>query len=289
MNKEFEFLNIISKTLSDNSFLGNDCAYLDEYKIAISKDLLVEDVHFSTSFMTPSEIARKSLLVNISDILASGAKPTYALVGLSGKLNNKFIEEFYKSLNETSKEFNIKIIGGDLTKSEKIVVSITVLGDYKDRKISSRYNAKNGYIVAAKGEFGSSAQGLNDLMNKKENYFTNFHKSPTLYPKLSEQIAKNAEFPYVMMDSSDGLLDCLNQISKKSNVKIEINFNQIPAKINDKNLILNGGEDYSLVVCMDKRDFIKFPNLTEIGFCSVGEGVFVDNEKMDFKGYKHFE
>lgn len=289
MNKEFEFLNIISKTLSDNSFLGNDCAYLDEYKIAISKDLLVEDVHFSTSFMTPSEIARKSLLVNISDILASGAKPTYALVGLSGKLNNKFIEEFYKSLNETSKEFNIKIIGGDLTKSEKIVVSITVLGDYKDRKISSRYNAKNGYIVAVKGEFGSSAQGLNDLINKKENYFTNFHKSPTLYPKLSEQIAKNAEFPYVMMDSSDGLLDCLNQISKKSNVKIEINFNQIPAKINDKNLILNGGEDYSLVVCMDKRDFIKFPNLTEIGFCSVGEGVFVDNEKMDFKGYKHFE
>ena len=75
MNKEFEFLNIISNTLSDNSFLGSDCAYLDEYKIAISKDILIEDVHFSLSFMTPTEIARKALLVNISDILASGAKP----------------------------------------------------------------------------------------------------------------------------------------------------------------------------------------------------------------------
>ena len=289
MNKEFEFLNIISNTLSDNSFLGSDCAYLDEYKIAISKDILIEDVHFSLSFMTPTEIARKALLVNISDILASGAKPKYVVIGLSGNLNQKFVKEFYESLNETVNEFNIKIIGGDLTKSAKIVISITILGDYKDRNVSSRYNAKDNYIVAVKGEFGSSSQGLEDLMNNKENYFTNFHKNPTLYPILSEEISKNTEFPYAMMDSSDGLLDCLNQISEKSKVKIEVDFDKIPTKINDKNRILNGGEDYSLVICMDKRDFVKFPCLEQIGVCSKGEGVFVDNKRMVFEGYKHFD
>ena len=84
MNKEADFLKTISLCLSDNTYLGNDCAYIDKYKIAISKDILIEDVHFSTSFMTPSEIARKALLVNISDILASGAVPEYALIGLSG-------------------------------------------------------------------------------------------------------------------------------------------------------------------------------------------------------------
>lgn len=289
MNKEFDFLNIISSALSDNSYLGNDCAYLDEYKLAISKDILVEDVHFSTSYMTPSEIARKSLLVNISDILASGAVVKYALIALSGNLNENFVEEFYRSLNNTAEEFNIKIIGGDLTKSSKLVVCVTILGDYKDRNISSRYSAKEGYIVAVKGEFGSSAKGLCDLLKGEKNYFTDFHKNPVIYPDLSYKISKNTDYPYAMMDSSDGLLDCLNQISEKSKVRIEVEFDKIPAKISDKNMVLNGGEDYSLVICMDKRDFIKFPELIQIGICKTGKDVFVDNEKMKFEGYKHFE
>ncbi len=289
MNKEADFLKTISLCLSDNTYLGNDCAYIDKYKIAISKDILIEDVHFSTSYMTPSEIARKALVVNISDILASGAVPEYVLIGLSGKLNSEFIEEFYKSINNVAKKYNIKIIGGDLTKSDKIVVSITILGNYENKRISSRYNAKNGYITAVIGEFGSSARGLLDLKEGKNNYFTEFHKNPILYPDLSEKISKNTEFDYAMMDSSDGLLDCLNQISEKSNVKIEIEFDKIPSKINDKNLILNGGEDYSLVVCMDKRDFIKFPELIQIGLCSKGTGVYIDNIKTEFEGYKHFE
>lgn len=289
MNKEFDFLNIISSTLCDNSYLGNDCAYLDEYKLAISKDILIEDVHFSISYMTPTEIARKSLLVNISDILASGAVPKYALVAISGKLDSNFIEEFYKSLNKTAVEFNIKIIGGDLTKSDKLVVSVTLIGDYKARKISSRYDAKENYIVAVKGEFGSSAKGLLDLREGKDNYFTEIHKNPILYPQLSSEIAKNTTYPYAMMDSSDGLLDCLNQISEKSKVRIDVEFDKIPTKISDKNMILNGGEDYSLVICMDERDFIKFPRLKQIGICKAGKDVYIDNEIMKFEGYKHFE
>ena len=64
---------------------------------------------------------------------------------------------------------------------------------------------------------------------------------------------------------------------------------KIPSKITDKNLILNGGEDYSLVICMDKRDFLKFPELVQIGLCSEGSGVYIDSVKTEFEGYKHFE
>ena len=60
MNKELEFLKIINSKLEDNSFLGDDCAYLNDYKLAISSDILIEDVHFSHSFMTPYEIAQKA-------------------------------------------------------------------------------------------------------------------------------------------------------------------------------------------------------------------------------------
>jgi len=290
MNKEFKFLNIISSSLTNPDFLGNDCAYLEEYKLAISSDSLIEDVHFSRSFMTPKEIARKSMLVNISDILASGAKPKYATINLCGQLNEEFIKEFYCEINKIEKEFNLKIIGGDLTKSEKLMVTITIFGDYQNRKISSRSNAKENYIVAVAGEFGSSAQGLEDLTNNiQNNYFVNYHKNPKLYPEISSAIALNTENPYAMMDSSDGLIDCLVQISSKSNIKIEIDYSKIPKKIVNKDFVLFGGEDYSLVVCLDEKDFNKIDGLIKIGKCSIGAGVFVDKQKIEHKSYEHFE
>ena len=227
MNKELKFLKIISNKLSDPSYLGDDCAYLDEYKLAISSDSLVEDVHFSCFFMTPKEIAKKALLVNISDILASGAKPICATINLSGHLDEKFIDEFYEGVNYIANEYDIKIIGGDLTKSDKIVVSITIFGSYNDRSISSRKNASFDYIVAVAGEFGTSAQGLEDLINGiQDNYFINYHKTPKLYPNISKEIATKAQKPYAMMDSSDGLVDCLCQISSKSNVGIDIEYDK---------------------------------------------------------------
>lgn len=290
MNKEHEFLNIISNILQDNSYLGDDCAYLDEYKLAISTDSLIQDVHFSHSLMSINEIAKKAMLVNISDILASGAKPNYALISLGGKLDNNFIQEFYKGINEIANKFNIKIIGGDLVKSDKTVITITILGDYKNRNKSSRYNAKKDYIVAVTGEFGTSAQGFEDLKEgKSETYFAKYHKEPKLYPEISSLISKNTKKPYAMMDSSDGLIDCLIQISNKSNVRIDINYNLIPKKISNSDLVLYGGEDYSLVICIDEDDFKNINGLIKIGTCSNGEGVFVDGQKIEYKGFKHFE
>ena len=290
MSKELKFLDIISKTLDNSTYLGDDCAYLKEYNLAISSDSLIEDVHFSLSFMTPYEIAKKAMLVNISDILASGAVVKYATINLSGKLDEKFIEEFYRGINEITKEYHIKIIGGDLTKSDKVTISITVFGDTKNRKISSRKNASNDYIIAVAGEFGSSAQGLADLQNNlKENYFINYHKNPMLYPDISSLIALKAQKPYAMMDSSDGLIDCLCQISSKSNVRINVEYEKIPKKTLNKDFVLYGGEDYALVVCLDRKDFKNINGLVEIGSCSIGSGVYIDKQKVEYKGFNHFE
>ena len=289
MNKEFKLLSIISDKLSNPNYLGDDCAYLNEYKIAISSDSLIEDVHFSMQFMTPYEIARKALLVNISDILASGAKPKYLTINLSGKLDEKFINDFYNGVNSIEKEFNINIIGGDITKSDKLMVAITAIGSYKNRKISSRKNAKCNYVVATVGEFGSSAQGLEDLINGvSDNYFTSYHKNPKLYPKLASKIAKETKQPYAMMDSSDGLIDCLYQISLKSNVKINIDYSKIPHKTANKEFVLYGGEDYSLIICLSEDDFNKINGLIKIGICSKGQGIFVDNKKINYRAYEHF-
>jgi len=300
--KEFEFLEIIKNTLEDSSYLGDDCAYLREFDLTISTDSLIEDVHFKLKYMTPYEIARKAILANISDILASGAKPIYALINLSGskKLNNTFIKEFYQAINDISEEYDLRIIGGDLTRSNKIVISITVIGSAKKRNISSRKHALPNYIVAVAGEFGSSAKGLIEL-NKRfaknsslRDYFINSHKKPYLQKEVSERIALLTQLPYAMMDSSDGLFDCLYQISTKSNLKIEIDYDKIPKTVDpilDKDLVLYGGEDYSLVVCLDENDFKNIDGLIQIGICKEGTGIYIDNKRIDInnrKGFSHF-
>ena len=87
-----------------------------------------------------------------------------------------------------------------------------------------------------------------------------------------------------MMDSSDGLFDCLYQISTKSNIRMNVQYDKIPKKINDRNLVLYGGEDYSLVVCLDKNDFDNIDDLVQIGTCQSGDGVYIDKYKGRIQG-----
>lgn len=290
MIKELEFLKIINNSLSSSKYLGDDCAYLKEYNLTVSADAFIEDVHFSRKYMTPYEIASKAMLVNISDILASGAVPKYALITLSGDLKSDFVKEFYRGINDISLKYNVEIIGGDLTKSEKICISITIFGDSKARNISSRSFAKEGYIFAVSGEFGSSAKGLHELKKGlKESYFIDFHKFPPLSPETSNNIALNTIYPYAMIDSSDGLVDCMYKIASSSNVKIEVNYDLIPKKTDNKDFVLYGGEDYALVGAFHIDDFKKIKGMEKIGICSKGKGIFIDNREVEYRGYNHFE
>lgn len=223
-------------------------------------------MHFTLDTITPKALGKKSLLVNISDILASGAKPEYCTISLSGRFNDTFIKNFYKGIENVCKEYDIRVIGGDLTGGEKITISITILGNSKNKNISSRKNAKPGYIVLLAGIHGSSAEGLKLLSGSSycterpfvrediENHFIKAHLEPKLYPKISAAAAK-CKYPYAMMDTSDGLYDALKKISEASKVGFDIEFDKIPKKINDFNTVLFGGEDYGLLICLENSDY----------------------------------
>ena len=171
-----------------------------------------------------------------------------------------------------------------------ITITITILGDTKNRNISSRANAKIGYILAVAGEFGSSAKGLEELKKgMKESYYINYHKNPVLYPEISDKIGLNTKHPYAMMDASDGLADCIYQISTKSKVKINVDYDLIPKKVDNKDFVLYGGEDYALVAALHQDDFNKTDGLIKIGTVEAGAGIYLDNEKIEYKGYNHFE
>ena len=295
---EKELIKII-KTSLKSDYIGDDCAYLKDLGIVISQDSLVENVHFKTDFITPYQLGYKSIMVNISDICASGAKPAYLTISLSlpKHTDEKFVREFYEGAKDAAN--GVEIVGGDLTGSDRIFVSVTAIGLAKGRKISSRSNAQVGYKVIVSGEHGNSAMGLklllgNKTITKSQEKFVNAHLMPVAQREFSEEISTKINTDYAMMDTSDGLADALIQIAQASNVKVNIDSSRIPHdKSVDMNLVLFGGEDYQLVAAVPENFLKNLSNYTVIGEIIDGEtGLEIDNKfynNIDDKLYNHFK
>ena len=168
MNENAVITRIKEILLSD--YIGDDCALLEDLGIVITQDSLVENVHFDMEFTTPYKLGYKSMMVNISDIAASGAMPCYVTISLSisKKYNENFVDEFYNGCKSALDKYNVKIVGGDITRSDKIYISVCAIGKTQNRKISSRSNAKIGHKIITTGVHGSSACGLKILSENLE-------------------------------------------------------------------------------------------------------------------------
>lgn len=278
--KELEFLEIIKNNLSKKAFIGDDCAYLSDLGIVVTQDSLVEDIHFSLEFSTPFQLGYKAIVVNLSDIFASGAIPKYFTISLSlpSHIEADFVKEFYQACDKLSKKYDFEVIGGDITGSDKIFISVCAIGVTKGRKISSRSNAEIGDYVVTTGVHGSSAAGL-WLLNKEisEDFkLIESHLMPVPQKDFSTQISSTINRGYAMMDTSDGLVDALFKIAQASDVLISVDFDKIPfdkniehvakmAKIDFYDWIFYGGEDYQLIACVDEENLKKLDNYTIIG------------------------
>lgn len=299
--KEKEFINIIKTTLNSD-YIGDDCAYLKDLGIVISQDSLIEDVHFKREFITPFQLGYKSVMVNISDICASGAEPAYLTISLSlpNNINSDFVKNFYEGAKSACSK-DVKIVGGDITASDKIYISVCAIGNAKDRNISSRKNAKEGYKVVVSGLHGSSCAGLKLLLSGKTEpqKFVKSHLEPQAQTEFGRNAGKNIVKPYAMMDTSDGLMDALSTIANESAVLLEVDFDKIP---HDKDLekfdkwedmVLFGGEDYGLVAVVPQE----FDFGTKIGRAKQGlevnlkiNGQIIHYSKQDVedKIFNHF-
>ena len=275
--KEQEFIKIINETLSDNSYLGDDCAYLKEFGLFVTHDTMVENVHFSLKYSTPYQIGYKAVITNLSDLAAALSIPLYLTVSVSLPKNtdNDFVKELFEGINSACKEYNVKVTGGDITGAENIIISICAIGKKQTEFISSRSNAKAGDLIVTTGTHGSSGAGLQCfLKNTDNNFLKNKHLKPKarfdavkkLLPFLNENIA--------CMDTSDGLYDAVMQIAQKSNLSAKIDIKNIPYDKeieifkNYQELILSGGEDYELVFALNREIFEK---LDKNLFFKIGE------------------
>lgn len=278
--KEQLFLDTIKKIIG-NKYIGDDCAYLRELGIVVSQDSLIEDVHFKTCYTSAYQLGYKSIMVNLSDICASGAVPKYVSIALSlpPTTDEKFISEFYRGAKQALGK--TEIIGGDLTGADKIMVSVCAIGATKGCRISSRANAQAEQLVVTTGTHGSSAGGLELLLKGKHNppALINAHLMPVAQLDAALKVSKNIQENYAMMDTSDGIGDALFKIAAASKKTLVIDFdkikyeNELKKVFSDdyKDKILFGGEDYQLVATVPASLLPRLNNWYVIGKVTSGE------------------
>ena len=141
---------------------GDDCAVIGER--AYCKDLFVEGVHFRRGWLSLREIGAKAMLVNISDMIATNARAKYALLGLAlpREIGTREIDELCAGVSETAREWGIRIIGGDTIGSDRIALSVSLIG--KCKRPVFRSGARVGDLIAHTGDLGSVGRDLAALL-----------------------------------------------------------------------------------------------------------------------------
>jgi thiamine-monophosphate kinase len=233
-----------------NSVIGDDGAIIKN--LIYSKDLFCEDIHFKTSWMSLFNIAKKSMLVNISDAIAMNAKPLYALIGIviPSSFSYKQLKELSNGFLHAAKQYNLQIIGGDTTSGDKLMISITIIS--KSKNPLKRDGLRVGDFVAYSGKLGDSKRGLTKLLrggkiNSKNRFITPSLKSNFIY-KARKYLSSG-------LDISDGLSKDLSRLSgKKFGVKF---LKKIPKNI------LCSGEEYEMLFTFAPKNLPKIKAISK--------------------------
>ncbi|MDR1195808.1 MAG: thiamine-phosphate kinase [Endomicrobium sp.] len=318
---EFGLINIIKKRFSANVSgkdiifaAGDDCFCFKAGRsnICVTKDMLVEDVHFKKDWISAFDLGMKAVEVNVSDIASMGeVKPKYVFVGLAcpGNVPVSYIKKLYEGMKKACCKYGAVIAGGDTVKSEKLVISVTVVGE-GGKNIVGRNGAENGDFIGVTNTFGDSAAGLDLLtkygakydFNKDQKYLISRHNLPQARLTQANKIAKHIT---AMTDASDGLYISVDLIAKAGEKGANIYIERIPLseplkRIFDarkrKEFALYGGEDFELVFTApaSKARLIKklAPSVSYIGIINNSKKVKYFNngkeEKTKYCGYKHF-
>ena len=263
---EFEFIKSIRKRFPD--FIGDDCAVIDaphSGKLLVTTDEMVENVHFDREYFSLADIGYKSVSAASSDIAAMGGEVLGALFSLSLPQNfsKSDVAQLYDGIGEFCNPFGIKILGGNITRSDcGIHIVTTVLG--RAKKPILRSGASVGDSIIVTGALGGSLAGFLLLSGRAEAEFSSAkrkmlslrHKRPRARIEAGKLLAKLKISS--MLDISDGLFSDLSHIADESQIGFSIELEKIPLfsgidtvadamKISPYILAAKSGEEYELL------------------------------------------
>jgi thiamine-monophosphate kinase len=268
---------------------GDDAAVVAaaDGRVVVTTDVLVEGVHFRCDWSSGYDVGRKAAAASLADVAAMGGTATALVVGLAApaELPVDWAVALADGLRDESALVGAVVAGGDTVSSDRIVVSVSALGDLVGRSPVLRSGARAGDVVVLAGDVGRSAAGLALLQaGQREGPLVEAHRRPTppyaLGPVLADLGAT------AMCDVSDGLLADLGHIASASAVGILVDDVPLPAGVT-REQALTGGEDHALVACLPPSAALP-AGVVVIGRVQDGSGVTAPGFDARTSGWEHF-
>jgi len=253
--KEFELLAELERR---GLIVGveHDAAQIDG--IVVTQDALVEGVHFRFDLVDWRELGYRAAAVNLSDLAASGAEPLGLIVSLAAPALDGAIE-----LYEGIAEAGVPVRGGDTTKADAVVISVTALG--RAERVPGRAGARPGDLLVVTGPLGAAAVA--------------FRAGRLARPPIRiEEGRRLAAAAHAMLDVSDGLGPDAAHIAARSGCRLVLDLDAVPLAPGATLADLEFGEDYELLAATP--DPLEF---TVVGRCEEGSGV-----DPELGGWEHF-
>ncbi|NQU57040.1 MAG: thiamine-phosphate kinase [Rhodospirillales bacterium] len=328
---EFDLIGKYFKPLasaeSGAAELANDAAVLaprDGHCLVVTMDTLVAGVHF-LEFTPPHFIAAKALRVNLSDLAAMGAEPSWYTLSLSlpdgeeGIYDADWLDSFSQALAVEQALYNITLVGGDTVATPgPLSLSVTALGWVKTGQEMFRSGANPGDTIYVSGTIGDAMLGLaavrggfSDLEPSSLEIITERYHRPQPRLDLGRRLFGLAS---AAIDISDGLVQDLGHICRESEVSATIRANDLPLSVVGNNLVgcdpdlikslLSGGDDYELLFCVppdQKNSIVTLSDELGLAITAIGvignkgedNGVTIldaagKNMTLPSTGYQHF-
>lgn len=305
---EFGVIDAVTATLPTGPGValgpGDDAAVVDapDGRVVITTDLLLEQRHFRRDWSSAHDVGRKAAAQNLSDVAAMGARPTAvtAGLGLPSSLPADWATEFERGLGEECHRAGATVVGGDISKSDSVLVAITALGSLDGRAPVRRSGARPGDVLAVSGRLGWAEAGLRVLSRgfRTPRALIDAHRVPEVPYEEGPAAAELGATS--MCDVSDGLLADLGHLVAASGVAIDVDtaalevgdpLRDTAAALGADPLewVLTGGDDNALVATFPAEAVLP-ASWRVIGRVLEGDAVTVDGvPHHGGMGYTHFK
>lgn len=281
---------------------GDDAAVLriKHGHVVVSTDLVVEGRHFRRDWASAEDVGHRAAAQNLSDVNAMGGTARHLTIGLAAPadLPVQWALDFARGFAAECELVGAHVVGGDLTRSEQLVIAVTVLGQCTQSPVL-RSGARPGDVLALVGRQGWAAAGLAVLGRgfRSPRVLVEAYRRPE--PPYAEGKVAAEAGATSLIDISDGLLAEAGHLAEASGVAIDVRRDafEIPEPLHavgaalgadPLQFILGGGDDHALLATFP--DVASVPaGWQVVGEVREGEGVTVDGGAYDGPtGWTHF-
>lgn len=294
--------------------VGDDCAVLQPpagMELVVTTDTLVKGIHFDNG-ADPEALGHKSLAVNLSDLAAMGATPSWVTLSLTlPESNPDWLQAFSRGFLALATKYRVALVGGDTTRGP-LSITVTAHGFVKPGAALRRSGAKAGDLIYVTESLGDAALallvrqggysitiGLAEMEQRLDRPQPRMHTGRSIVGIASAAI-----------DISDGLIADLGHICEQSGVGARLELEQIPLSApvwaymqrgGSWSTVLAGGDDYELcfTISPEKVDLLDAIrpdldcDLVRVGkivsypgvSCIMSDGTTLDDLGS---GYQHF-